>query len=104
MPKFPAVETQTQKIGNENFPKVGNRIARRSGNVIAVTMSRIAMEAKRKVEDWEKTNNGKVCSLKDGTRENKDSSIKVRENSCVFLLNKKLLMQSQTREAIFLKL
>ena len=46
-------------------------------------MSRIAMEAKRKVEDWEKTNNGKVCSLKDGKRENKDSSIKVRENSCV---------------------
>ena len=52
-------------------------------------MSRIAMEAKRKVEDWEKTNNGKVCSLKDGTRENKDSSIKVRENSCVFFIEQK---------------
>ena len=71
--------------------------------MIAVTISQIVMEAKRKVEDLEKTNNGKVCSLKDGTRENKDSSIKVRENSCV-IEEKKILMQSQTREAIFLKL
>ena len=63
--------------------------ARRSGNVIAVTMSRIAMEAKRKVEDWEKTNNGKVCSLKDGTRENKDSGIKVRDNYCVCFIERK---------------
>ena len=105
MPKFPAVETQTQKIGNENIPKVGNMVAVQEEAEMWL-LSQFHESPWKQKERWKIGKKQTMVKFAVWKMEHERIKIAVLRwgKILVFFFNQKLLMQSQTREAIFFKL